>query len=100
MLPVPDHGSRDRVVVLVRRTIGEAPGCWEFGMGRERRGNRKGEVSLQVTWGQGGRDRTTQKEGFQLSKREWKGTDRETGKGSKKGGIAPQPYIVNLCTCI
>jgi hypothetical protein len=56
-------------------------------MGRERRGNGKGEVSLRATWGQGGRDRTTQKEGFQLSKREWKGTDRETGKGSKKGEL-------------
>ncbi len=46
--------SRDHEVVLVRRTINL--GCWEFGMGREWGGDGKGEVSLQVTWGQGGRD--------------------------------------------
>jgi hypothetical protein len=35
---VPDHGSRDRGVVLERRTIylGKPGGCWEFGMGRGR----------------------------------------------------------------
>ncbi len=49
--------SRDHDVVLVRRTIDL--GCWEFGMGRERGGDGKGEVSLRVTWGQGGRDRIT-----------------------------------------
>ncbi len=49
--------SRDHDVVLVRRTINL--GCWEFGMGREWGGDGKGKVSLQVTWGQGGRDPTT-----------------------------------------
>jgi hypothetical protein len=29
-----------------------------------------GEVSLRATWDQGGRDRTTQKEGLQVSKRD------------------------------
>jgi hypothetical protein len=41
---VPDHGSRDCDVVIVRRTsyLGETPGCWEFGMGREWGGNGEG----------------------------------------------------------
>jgi hypothetical protein len=33
-------------------------------------GNGEGEVSSRATWGQGGRDRTTQEEGFQVIKRE------------------------------
>jgi hypothetical protein len=33
-------------------------------------GDKKGEVSLQATWGQGGQGRITPKEGFQVSKRE------------------------------
>ncbi len=49
--------SRDHDVVLVRRTI-DLRG-WEFGMGREQGGDEKGEVSLRLTWGQGGRDRIT-----------------------------------------
>jgi hypothetical protein len=36
----------------------------------ERGGNGEGEVSLQATWDQGGWDCTTQKEGFQVSKRD------------------------------
>ncbi len=56
-------------------------------MVREWGGNRKGEVSLRATWGQGGRDRTTQKEGFQVSKGNGRGTDRGTSKGSKKGEL-------------
>jgi hypothetical protein len=59
--------SRDRDVVLVRRTIDL--GCWEFGMGRDGRDG-EGEFSSQVTWDQVGQDSTTQKEGFQVSKRE------------------------------
>ncbi len=68
---VPDHGSRDRDVVLVRRTIslGKPRGVGKLERGR----NGEGEVSLRATWGQGRRDRTTPKEGFQVSKREWKG---------------------------
>jgi hypothetical protein len=49
--------SRDHDVVFVRCTINL--GYWEFGMGRELGGVEKGEVSLQVTWGQGGRDPIT-----------------------------------------
>jgi hypothetical protein len=74
-LLVPDHGSRDRDVVLVRCTIylGKPRGGREFGMGREWGGVEEREVSLGATWGQGGRDCFTPKEGFQVSKREWKG---------------------------
>jgi hypothetical protein len=42
-------------------------GCYE-GMGIS---NGEGEVSLWAIWDQGVRDRTTQKEGFQVSKRDW-----------------------------
>jgi hypothetical protein len=54
--------SRDRDVVLVRRTIDL--GCWEFGVGREWGGDGEGEVSSRATWGQGGWDHFTSKEGF------------------------------------
>ncbi len=69
-LIVPDLGSRDRNVVLVRRGAcwGNPRGGWEFGMGREWGGVEKGEVSLQATWDQGGQDRFMPKEGFQVSK--------------------------------
>ncbi len=59
--------SQDRDVVLVRHTIDL--GCWESGMGRDGRDG-EGEVSSRVTWDQGGQDSTTQKEGFQVSKRD------------------------------
>jgi hypothetical protein len=36
-------------------------------------GDGEGEVSLRATWGQGGQDRITPKEGFQVSKREMEG---------------------------
>jgi hypothetical protein len=60
--------GRDRNVLLVKRTIDL--GCWEFGMGKGRGGNEKGEVSLRATWDQGGQDRITPKEGFQVSEGE------------------------------
>ncbi len=62
--------SGDHDNVLVGRTIDLR--CWEFGMGREWDGDGKGEVSLRVTWGQGGQDRITPKEGFQVCEREGK----------------------------
>jgi hypothetical protein len=73
-ISVPDHGSRVRDVVLVRCIIclgkPRGSGIWNGeGMGREWGENGEGEVSLQATWGQGGRDRITPKEGFQVSKR-------------------------------
>ncbi len=68
---VPDPGSQDRDVVLVRRTVRlrklRGVGNLEWGGIGER------EVSLRATWGQGGRNRITPKEGLQVSEREWKG---------------------------
>jgi hypothetical protein len=70
---VPDLGSRDRDVVLVRRRAcwGNPKGGQEFGMGRDWGGF--GEISLRATWDQGGQNRITPKEGFQVSKGEQKG---------------------------
>jgi hypothetical protein len=67
---VPDYESQDCDVVLVRHTtyFWETPGGREFGMGRDWGGFDEGEVSSRATWGQGGRDRTTQKEGVQVTK--------------------------------
>jgi hypothetical protein len=64
---------RDRDVVLVGRTIdlGKPWGVRKLEWG----GNGEGKVSLRATWGQGGRDRTTQEEGFQVSGRDSR--DRE-----------------------
>jgi hypothetical protein len=61
--------SWDHDVVLVRRIFssGKPQGVGNLEWG----GDGKGEVSLRVTWGQGGQDRITPKEGFQVSKREW-----------------------------
>jgi hypothetical protein len=59
--------SRDRNVVLVKRTVDL--GCWEFGMGWGWGGDEEGEVSLRATWDGGGQGRITPKEGFQVSKR-------------------------------
>ncbi len=42
-------------------------------MGRVWGGDGEGEVSLRATWGQGGWDRITPKEGFQVTKREMEG---------------------------
>ncbi len=59
--------SQDRDVVLVGRTIdlGKLQGVRKL----EWEGNGEGEVSLRA-YDQGGRDRTTQEEGFQVSKRD------------------------------
>jgi hypothetical protein len=44
MISVPDYESWDRDVILVRRStyFGETPGGWEFGIGRDLGGLRKG----------------------------------------------------------
>jgi hypothetical protein len=86
--------SQDRNVVLVKPTVNLK--CWKFGMGREWGRVEKGEVSLRATWDQGGQDRFTSKEGFQVSKRE---VNREASKESKKGNCAIT-YVVNLYMCI
>jgi hypothetical protein len=55
-------------------------------MGRKWRGNGEGEVSLRATWDQGGWDRTTQKEGFQVSKKGFEEREelaREIAKGRR-----------------
>ncbi len=44
-------------------------------------GVEEGEVSSRAAWGQGGRDRTTQREGFKVSER---GSGREL-KGDQQG---------------
>ncbi len=62
-------------------------------------GDEKGEVSLRVTWGQGGRDRITPKEGFQVSNGEWKGSNGESAREVKTRGLRHY-YVVNLYTCI
>jgi hypothetical protein len=72
------------------------PGIWNGeGLGRVV----EGKVSSRATWGQGGQDRTTQREGFQVSKGESKGNQRGASKGGKKMGLR-HIYIVNLYMCI
>jgi hypothetical protein len=51
-------------------------------MGKDWGGFEEGEVSSRATWGQGGWDRTTQREGFQVSER---GIEWELARGVKKG---------------
>jgi hypothetical protein len=64
--------------------------------------NGDGEVSLRATWGQGGRDRTTQEEGFQVSKRDsrkrgnWQG---EFTEGSSKGNNGELRHNL-ICVCV
>jgi hypothetical protein len=52
----------------------------------------EGKVSSRVAWDHGGQDSITQKEGFQVSK-------RELAKGNQQGehkGNAPQLRLLNL----
>jgi hypothetical protein len=66
-------------------------------------GNGEGEVSLRTTWDQGGRDRTTQEEGFQVSEKGFKGK-KESARGANKEKtardywqrVAPSLNIANL----
>jgi hypothetical protein len=58
----------------------------------------EGEVSLQATWDQGGRDRTTEVEGFQVSKRDRKNWQRGTARGITRDCTITQ--TANLCMCI
>ncbi len=60
--------SQDCDVVLVGCTIDLGK---PRGVGKSEWGEKgEGEVSLRATWDKGGRDRTTQEEGFQVSKRD------------------------------
>jgi hypothetical protein len=58
-------------------------------MGREWGGDGKREVSLRVTCGQGGQDRITPKEGFQVSKRGMEGKSTGDQQEEQSKGIAP-----------
>jgi hypothetical protein len=68
-------------------------------------GNGEGEVRSRATWGQGGQDRTTQEEGFQVSKRDsrkekiGKGNwQRETSKGNN--GELGHNLTLLICVCV
>jgi hypothetical protein len=78
---VPDYAKPGSWCRLSRahNQTGDALRGWEFGQGKEWGGNGEGEVSSRATWGQGGRDRATQEEGFQVNKRE---LARGIGKGN------------------
>jgi hypothetical protein len=96
-ISVPDLGSRDCDVVLVRCTIssGKPWGVGNLEWGKEW----GGDVSSRATWGQGGQDRIMPKEGFQVSKREMEGGVTKNQQGEQKGELRHN-YIVNLCICI
>jgi hypothetical protein len=73
-------------------------------MEREWGGNGEGEVSLRATWDQGGRDRTTQEEGFQVSKWDSKGRRKQQGELTKRNqqGVISKGLRLHLIlqTCI
>jgi hypothetical protein len=94
ILSVPGSESRDHDVILggAQLILGKPPGGREFGMGRDWGGFEEGEVSSRATRGQGGQDCTTQREGFQVSKRE----SEKNQQGEQKGGFVPI-CTVNLC---
>ncbi len=86
-------GSRRRL--SWRGVAGETrEGVGNLGWG----GDEKGEVSLQVTWDQGGRDRITPKEGFQVSKREREESNGELARGAKQGNCAI--IVLSICICV
>jgi hypothetical protein len=60
-------------------------GIWN-GEGMERGWERGGQFTSNL--GQGGQDRITPKEGFQVCKREWKGSNKELARGVKQGDCA------------
>jgi hypothetical protein len=67
-------------------------------MRRDWGGFQEGEISSRATWGQGGRDGTTQKEGFQVSKEDWEGDRKGISKGSKKRGL--RQSVLSICICV
>ncbi len=102
--PVPDHASRIRDVVLVRRIFssGNPRGSEIWDGERMGRGWKWGD---QFTSNLGPRWTGSYhaKEGFQVSKREWKGSKEESKWGSKKQGdcaiivLSIYIYIPNKC---
>ncbi len=97
--------SRDRDVVLKGCAVGFGK---PRGVGKlEWRGNGEWEASLRATWDQGGRDRTTQEEGFQVSEKGFKGKkELAIGVNKEKPArgywqrVAPSLNIANLCIYI
>ncbi len=95
---VPDHASRICDVVLVRRIFSSGnprgSGIWDGeGMGRGWKWGDQFTSNLGPRWT--GTYHT--KEGFQVSKREWKGSKRESARGSKKArGLR---HVVSLYIC-
>ncbi len=88
-LGVPDHASRIRDVVLVRHIFSSGnprgPEIWDGeGMGRGWKWGDQFTSNLGPGWT--GSYHT--KEGFQVSKREWKGSKGESKWGVKSKGIA------------
>ncbi len=88
--PVPDHASRIRDVVLVRRIFSSGnprgSGNWNGeGMGRGQKGGDQFMSNLGPRW----TGSYLAKEGFQVSKREWKGSKEESAGGKKNKGVTP-----------
>jgi hypothetical protein len=73
-------------------------------MGRKWGGNGEWEVSLRATWDKGGWDRTTQEEGFQVSKRDSKGRRNQQGELAKRNqqGVIGKGLRLHLIllTCV
>jgi hypothetical protein len=67
-------------------------------MGRDWEGFGEGEVSSQATWDQGGRGRTTQREGFQVSERGIKGESKGNQQGEQEWVCAIS--ILSICICV
>jgi hypothetical protein len=95
---VLDHASRIRDVVLVRRIFSSGnprgSGIWNGeGMGRGWKGGDQFTSNLGPRW----TGSYHSKEGFQVSKREWKGSKVELTGGSKRQGDCA---IIMLSICI
>jgi hypothetical protein len=75
---------------------GNPKGSREFGVGRDGGGFGEGEISSRATWDQSGRDRTTQREEFQVSERGIKGESKGNQQGEQKDGIAPYLYFQSV----
>ncbi len=68
------------------------------GNGEEWGGVEERVVSLRVTWDQGGRDRITRKEGFQVSKREREESNGELARGAKTREL--RHNMLPTCICV
>ncbi len=57
-------------------------------------------LSLQATLGQGGRDHIMPREGFPVSKRDGRETDKELARGVKTGNCALAYTVLSICICV